>query len=190
MKTKRIVLICLVMAVSFSWYFAFFDQNYQPTTDFDETESHLLVWSENHKKTYLNFIKNLAEDNHVTVYVPMVTSKRSLYDTLASFGVNMDSVKLESVTNDNIWIRDFGPVFLTTESGKTKTLSFKYYNENIFPYEYQTLVKERLRASKVISIGGARELNGKGLAILVEKHEKSINPTLSKDDIAKELKKK
>ncbi|MDO6800863.1 agmatine deiminase family protein [Wenyingzhuangia sp. 1_MG-2023] len=190
MKTIKIVLVCLLMTVSFIWCFVFFDQDYQPTTDFDETESHLLVWSDIHKKTYLNFIKNLAEDNHVTVYVPKITPKEGLYDTLKAFGVNMDSIKLESVINDNIWIRDFGPVFLMTESGKTKTLSFKYYNKNIFPYEYQSLTKERLRASNMIGIGGARELNGKGLAILIEKHEEAINPTLTKDDIARELKKK
>jgi agmatine deiminase len=78
------------------------------------------------------------------------------------------------------------------KSGKTKTLSFKFsdYEENSFPYEYQDITKERLRASRMISIGGARELNGKGLAILVEKHEQAANPNLSKGEIAKELKKK
>jgi agmatine deiminase len=100
----------------------------------------------------------------------------------------MDNVQLETITNENIWIRDFGPVFLMNESGKTKTLSFKYYEKNIFPYEYQSITKERLIASRIIGIGGARELNGKGLALLVEKHEQDVNPGLSKDEIAKELK--
>lgn len=190
MKTKNIVLVCLVMTASFTWYFNFFDQDYQPSTDFDETESHLLVWSDRYAKTYFNFIKNLAEDDHVTLYVPKTIPKERVFTELKSFGVYMENVKLVPVENDNIWIRDFGPVFLRTESGKTKTLSFKYYNKNIFPYEYQLLTKERLRSSNIVGIGGARELNGKGLAILVEKHEEAANPTLTKAEITKELKKK
>jgi agmatine deiminase len=192
MKRKKIVLVCLVMAASFTWYFVFFDQDYQPSTDFDETESHLVVWSSYHKNTYINFIKNLAEDDHVTVYVPYTTPKDSVFNMLKSVGTEMDNIQLETIANENIWIRDFGPVFLMNESGKTKTLSFKYseYEENIFSYEYQNITKERLRGSRMISIGGARELNGKGLAILVEKHEQAANPKLSKTEITKELKKK
>ncbi|GAL90744.1 agmatine deiminase family protein [Jejuia pallidilutea] len=192
MKTKKIVLVCLVLAASITWYFIFFNQDYQPTTDFDETESHLVVWSRYHKNTYINFIKNLAEDDHVSLYVPKSTSKDSLFYELKSVGVNMDNVQLVPIFNETIWIRDFGPVFLMNKSGKTKTLSFKYsnYEENTFPYEYQDITKERLRASRMISIGGARELNGKGLAILVEKHEQAANPNLSKVEITKELKKK
>ncbi len=178
------------MAASFSWYFLFYDQDYQPATDFDETESHLVVWSNHYAKTYVNFIKNLAEDDHVTVYVPKTIPKDSIFNVLKSVGVQMGNIQLEAVTNENIWIRDFGPVFLMNASGKTKTLSFKYYEENFFPYEYQSIYKERLRASRIISIGGARELNGKGLAILVEKHEADVNPKLSKAEIAKELKRK
>ena len=190
MKTKKIVLVCLVLAVSFVWYFLFFDQDYQPSTDFDETESHLIVWSRNHTNTYISFIKELAEDEHVSLYVPNSTPIDSVFNLLTSFGVNMDKVQLEHIFNENIWIRDFGPVFLSNESGKNKILSFKYYKENSFPFEYQNLIKERLRASRIISVGGARELNGEGLAILIEKHEKAKNPNLTKDEITKELKEK
>lgn len=190
MKTKNIILVCLVMTASFTWYFLFIDQDYQATTDFDETESHLLVWSSGHTNTYINFIKNLAEDDHVTLYVPKTTRTDSVYNTLKSFGVYMENVELQAINNTNIWIRDFGPVFLMNKSGKTKALSFKYYDKNLFPYEYQSLNKERLRASNIVSVGGARELNGKGLAILVEKHEEVANSILNKDEIAKELKKK
>ncbi|RED49466.1 agmatine deiminase family protein [Seonamhaeicola aphaedonensis] len=192
MKAKIILLACLVMAASFGWFFLFFDQDYQPSTDFDETESHLLVWSRDHKNTYINFIKYLADDEHVSIYVPKSTPIDSVFNALQSVGVNMDNVQLEPIFNEKIWIRDFGPVFLMNKSGKTKTLSFKYsdYEENSFPYEYQDIMKERLRASRIIGIGGARELNGKGLAILVEKHEQAANPKLSKDEIFKELKEK
>ncbi|TBN06713.1 hypothetical protein EYD45_02180 [Hyunsoonleella flava] len=192
MKTKKIILVCLVMAASFTWFFFFFDQDYQPTTDFDDTESHLLVWSRRHTNTYVNFIKHLAEDDHITLYVPKSTLKDSVFNTLTSVGVNMDNVQLESIQNEKIWIRDFGPVFLMNKSGKMKSLSFKYYKnaENIFPYEYQTIMQERLRASYIVGIGGARELNGKGLAIMVEKHEQAANPNLSKNEIFKEMKKK
>ena len=189
MKTKIIGLVCLVMAASLTWFFIFYDQDYQPTTDFDETESHLVVWSDQYANIYLNFIKNLAEDEHVTLYIPEISMSKSVHKVLEAFGVRMDNVELQLISDDNIWIRDFGPVFLINESGKSKTLSFKYYGENMFPYEYQALAKERLLASNIISIGGARELNGKGLAIMVEKHEELRNPTVTKDDITKELKK-
>ena len=192
MKTKRIGLVSLVLAASITCFIILYDYDYQPSTDFDETESHLLVWSKHHQKTYVNFIKNLAEDDHVTLYVPKSSTKDSVHHKLTAFGVNMDNVQLEVIKNENIWIRDFGPVFLMNKSGKMKTLSFKFheYADNLFPYEYQAIMKQRLRASHLVGIGGARELNGKGLAILVEKHEQNANPNLSKDEIAKELKKK
>ncbi|NJX15616.1 agmatine deiminase family protein [Tamlana crocina] len=193
MKTIKIVIAFLVMALSLTWFFIGYNQEYQASTDFDETESHLVVWSSTHVKTYKGFIKNLAEDDQVTLFVPQPTHLDSLFCQLNLYGVNMDNVQLQSITNNNIWIRDFGPVFLNNEkTNKTKILSFNYYNhtENIFPYEYQAFVKERLRASKIVGIGGARELNGKGLAILVEEHELVSNPSLTKDMIAKELRKK
>jgi len=190
MKTKIIGLVCLVMAAIFTSFFIFYDQDYQPTTDFDETESHLVVWSDQYANIYLNFIKNLAEDEHVTLYIPEISMSKTVQEALEAFGVRMDNVELQLISDDNIWIRDFGPVFLMNKRGKTKALSFKYYGENMFPYEYQALEKERLLASNIISIGGARELNGKGLAIMVEKHEELRNPTVTKDDIFRELKKK
>ena len=192
MKTKIILLVCIVLAATFIWVFISFNQDYQPSTDFDETESHLLVWSRDHSKTYTNFVKNLAEDDYVILYVPKSTPTDSLFNMLKSFGVNMKNIQLQPIVNDNIWIRDFGPVFLMNNRDKHKVLSFKYYEfeDNLFPYEYQSLIKERLRASQIVGIGGARELNGKGLAILVEKHEIDNNPSLTKDEITKELKKK
>ncbi|WP_345276243.1 agmatine deiminase family protein [Litoribaculum gwangyangense] len=192
MKTKIIVLVCLLMTTSFTWYFFCYNQDYQPSTDFDETESHLVVWSPAYLNTYLNFVKNVAEDDHLTLFIPSSIEPDSVFKELKLFGVNMENVQLKTVTNTDIWIRDYGPTFLMNKSGKTKGLSFKYYNlkRHSFPYEYQYLFKERLRASKLVSVGGARELNGKGLAILVEKHEMDNNPKLTKTEIAKELKKK
>ena len=192
MKRKIIVLIGLVLAISLAWYFITLDRDYQPSTDFDETESHLLVWSPYHRNTYRNFIKNLAEDDHVILFVPDTIDSDSLFNELNLFGVNMDNILLQTINSADIWIRDFGPLFLLNKSGKFKTISFNYHNSkrNTFPYEYQNLFKERLRASELVSVGGARELNGKGLAILVEKHEMANNPKLTKEQIGKELKKK
>lgn len=192
MKTKIIVLVSLLTVTIFTWYFFCYNQEYQPSTDFDETESHLVVWSPSYANTYTNFVKNLAEDDNVTLFVPKTTVIDSLFKQLMLFGVNMDNVQLEPMNNTNIWVRDFGPIFLMNKSGETKILSFKYneYEEISFPYEYQSFIRQRLMASKIVGIGGARELNGKGLAILVEKHEAYNNPKLTKEDIAKELKEK
>lgn len=190
MKTKIILITCFVLAISTLSYCLFLNEDYQTTTDFDETESHLLVWSNQHEYIYINFIKNIAEDDHVTLYVPKATLVDSLYNKLKLSGINLKNVDLHPIKNTDLWIRDFGPVFLMDKKGETKTLSFKYYRNNIFPYEYQALTGERLRASKMLSVGGAREFNGKGLAILVEKHEKDNNPTFTKEEIAKEFKTK
>ncbi|RED49463.1 agmatine deiminase family protein [Seonamhaeicola aphaedonensis] len=192
MKTKNIVLVCLVLAASFTLYFTSNYQDYQASTDFDETDSHLVVWSKNNSKTYLSFLKNLAENEHVILFIPRsISSKDMVFKELKSFGVNTDNVQLETITNENIWIRDFGPLFLMNKCGNTKSLSFKYHERktHTFPYEYQHITKEKIRSSQIVGIGGARELNGKGLAILLEKHEEAANPKLTKNQIAKELKK-
>ncbi|RED49464.1 peptidyl-arginine deiminase [Seonamhaeicola aphaedonensis] len=136
MKRKIIVLICLVLAISFAWHFIALDQDYQASTDFDETESHLLVWSPVYINTYRNFIKNLAEDDHVILFVPNTIEHLSVFNDLKLFGVNIDNIQLQTVSNTDIWIRDYGPSFLLNENGKLKTLSFNYYNlkRHSFPY--------------------------------------------------------
>ena len=186
------LLVCLVLIASFMWFLISFDKDYQPSTDFDETESHLMVWSPVYVNTYLNFIKNLAEDDHVILFVPSSIKYDSVINELKLFGVNLNNIQIQTISNADIWIRDYGPSFLQNKNGKFKTLSFNYHNlkRHSFAYEYQYLFKEKLRASKLVSIGGARELNGEGLAILVEKHETHNNPKLTKKEIGKELKKK
>ncbi|TNJ41677.1 agmatine deiminase family protein [Tamlana fucoidanivorans] len=191
-KLKKCLYIASIIAVVGCTFFYFEYQNFQPSTDFDNLESHLMIWSPSHEKTYVEFIKTLSEDDSVTLYVPKKTPLDTVKNKLLKANVNLNKLTLIPIQNERIWIRDFGPVFLENKYGSSRVFCFKYYQErkSSFPYEYQKLIGKRIYASRILNVGGAREVNGDGLAILIESHERMYNPELSLKDIEKELKRK
>lgn len=193
MKTlKKCLYITFIVAIGGCTWLYFEYQNFQPSTDFDDIESHLMIWSPSNEKTYTEFIKNLSEDDSVTLYVPKRTPLDTVKNKLIKADVKLNKLTFIPIQSERIWIRDFGPVFLENKYGSKKVFCFNYYQErkSSFPYEYQNLIGKRIYASDIISVGGAREINGEGLAILIESHERKYNPELSLKDIEKELKRK
>lgn len=189
---KKLSWIASIIAIGGYIWFYFECNEFQPSTDFDDLESHLIIWSPLHEKTYIEYIKNLLEDDSVTLYVPRKTHLDTVKNKFVKAGVNLNKLTLIPIQNERIWIRDFGPVFLENKCGTSRVFSFKYYEKRkiTFPHEYQKLIGERIYASKMRNVGGAREVNGEGLAILVKSHERKYNPKLTTKEIEKELKRK
>ncbi|WP_262888113.1 agmatine deiminase family protein [Cyclobacterium roseum] len=96
---------------------------------------------------------------------------------------------------DNIWIRDYGPIILQDEEGQQEIVTFHYPHEenleyNLFSEQYATKMRIPFMRSRLYSAGGGREINGRGTIILIEGHEKYINPELSLEEIENEYKKR
>ena len=174
-----------------------FDELLSPA-EFDEQESTFICWNPTFQRTILNLTATITERDHVTLFYNERYHKPDhIQNILKNRGVNLENITLSpfNLENDNVWIRDYGPVFLHDAKGKQDILSFKYDHEanqeyNLFGEIYSSKMRLSFMRSNMFSAGGGRELNGKGTMILIESYEKSINPHLSKDQIEKEYKRR
>ncbi len=175
-----------------------FDNLVFPLAEFDEQESTFICWNPTFQQTILNLTATITEFDHVTLFYNERYHKPGTIERiLESRGVNLENVMLSpfNLENDNVWIRDYGPIFLHGENGKQDILSFKYNHEanqeyNLFGEQYSSKMRLSFMRSDIFSAGGGREINGRGTMILIESYEKSLNPELSKEEIEKEYKKK
>jgi len=101
---------------------------------------------------------------------------------------NIEYVELEEIPQ-SVWLRDYGPVYLQTENGENKIVSFKYFG-NTFSFNQQIANKRNIPIthSSLNSSGGAREVNGKGTVLLVESHELDVNKNKTKIQIEEAIK--
>jgi agmatine deiminase len=174
------------------------DNSFHPIPEFEEQESTFLCWNTKFEDTILRLTTVLSKQDHVTVFYnenkhnPDII-KGKLADRKTKIkNVSLIPFKLE---RDNVWIRDYGPVFMQDHDGNTRIFSFEYPHEvnieyNQFAEQYATRYQLPFLRSKIFSAGGGREINGKGTIILIEGHEKLINPNLSKKEIEDEYRQK
>jgi agmatine deiminase len=147
------------------------------------------------EKTTTQIVRELIKDVNVEMLVPddKVASKvRALFPN--------KRVNLRKVPYSEIWMRDFGPYFIS--NGKEKTIldfGFNYwgYERTDMPTSKQHEQVDRLlakqmglptRRSGTIGEGGDREANGDGVAMFVEEVEQQRNPQLSLSEIDEKLK--
>ena len=108
---------------------------------------------------------------------------------LAREAVPSDHVTLRSVPHGDIWMRDMGPIFLRGDRGGLRIADFGF---NMWGYEsadspnslleeavdrrVADLLGHQVVKSPLISEGGSREFNGRGVMIAVEAVERQRNP--------------
>ncbi|MBD3630042.1 agmatine/peptidylarginine deiminase [Cyclobacterium sp.] len=167
-----------------------------PVAEFDSQESTFICWTPKFQEISLKLIQEISKDDQVTVFY---NQRNHLPENLQNlFGqrkINLKNVSLEpfKMENDNIWIRDYGPIILQDEEGRQEMVTFHYPHEenleyNLFSEQYATKMKIPFMKSSLFSAGGGREINGRGTIILIEGHEKYINPGLSLEEIEEEYK--
>ncbi len=89
---------------------------------------------------------------------------------------------------DNIWIRDYGPVYLVNRLGEKKLVQFNYFWTNPdFHEDFASKSGLPVIKSLFNSTGGSREVNGKGTMILCEAHELDVNDPKTKQEIEIEM---
>ncbi len=164
--------------------------------EFEEQESTFICWNPTFQQTILNLTSAIAEKDHVTLfYNERYHDINNIENILKNRGVNILNVTLSpfNLENDNVWIRDYGPVFIHNKAGESNILSFKYDHEanqayNLFSEQYSSKMRLSFMRSNMYSAGGGREINGKGTMILIESYEKAINPHLTIQQIEAEYK--
>ncbi|MEQ9221417.1 MAG: agmatine deiminase family protein [Cyclobacteriaceae bacterium] len=166
--------------------------------EFEAQESTFICWNPTFQRTILNLTYTIAEHDHITLfYNERYHKPKNIEHILKNRGVNLNNITLSpfNLENDNVWIRDYGPVFMHNTDGQQDILTFKYDHEanqeyNLFGEQYSSKMRLSFMRSNIYSAGGGREINGKGTMLLIESYERSINPELSIQQIEQEYKEK
>ena len=160
--------------------------------DFEPVESICFMWSGQYKEIISELIGAISGKGHVTVFFDEeLYNEESVKMGLGNYNSNFSNIgfqKFQECPEDNVWIRDFGPVYLINGLGEKKLVEFKYFNERFgFTGEYAAKMNLPVIKSSLNSSGGAREVNGKGTILLCEAHELDVNHPKIKSEIEKEI---
>lgn len=107
------------------------------------------------------------------------------------------------IPHSDIWMRDFGPIFLCSKNrkeilqfdwndwgynGHFKEFDSSYFSDGNISSTIAKAINTKYRTCSMVSEGGNREFNGKGVLMLCEAVEKKRNPNLSKEKMESILK--
>lgn len=149
---------------------------------------------------YLQIITALHEDEKVNILVNSEESKRQVARISEEHGI-VENVFFHIIETADVWIRDYGPIFVRNEQNKLIATKWGY---NAYGNKYDDLKEDDTVAEKIIKVlnarmlksgiileGGSIEANGKGTLITTEQCllNKNRNAHLSRQQIDKYLSK-
>jgi agmatine deiminase len=120
---------------------------------------------------------------------------------LAAAGVNLSKVNITITEYADVWMRDYGPIFLKNQT--TNELAWVKWVYNAYGKKFPDLLKDnevflklrtnidkRMFETGIVMEGGAVELNGQGTLITTEQCllNPNRNPRLTKEEIETYLK--
>jgi agmatine deiminase len=174
--------------------------------EFEAQEAIWLIWpSTNHKegesveKVTLSIIEALIGSSNIVITCKdkelMLQAKQKVEN---QFG-NQPSIEFIEIPSFEIWVRDMGPIFVETNKN---TLAIADFNFNSWGYSdtldndtkteemYDVRAAEHYNlpviSSTMISEGGNREVNGKGILLTTETVEMGGNSTMTKKEMEAE----
>ena len=121
-------------------------------------------------------------------------------EVLRREGLASGEVGIHAVPHGDIWMRDMGPIFLRGDRGGMRVADFGF---DMWGYESPDSANSRLEEavdrrvaalldldtvpSKLVSEGGSREFNGRGVMLAVEAVERQRNPDWTLDEMVAEF---
>ncbi len=117
-------------------------------------------------------------------------------------GVPEERVRFFPVRHEDVWWRDMGPVYLVDEKGHRAIAEFGFNGwgyeradsayakseDAVAPIAARLTGVDKAYRTAMISEGGDREFNGKGVLIVVEAVERQRNPGMTKEQMEAEFK--
>lgn len=177
--------------------------------EFEAQEATWLIWpSYDHTNTYsnhevmLDLIQALLPDNQIILTASSDSVLQHALTYLPDSIQKHPSLKTMVIPSEEIWTRDMGPNFVTLDNGTSAIVDFHF---NAWGYEapnsedpyvkrmeaFDRKVAESLGleviTSPLISEGGNREVNGKGVLLVTKSVSKGRNPNYSLEAIEKEF---
>jgi agmatine deiminase len=163
---------------------------YHPA-EFEPTNSTCFIWTTDYYGIIPRLAGIISRQDQVTLFIgDQDSDTESIKRTIKDRGgnpANIHFMKLDK-SLDNIWIRDFGPVYMINRAGEKKLVKFNYFwSEYDFIEDLASKTGVPIVHSPINSTGGSREVNGQGTMILCEAHEKEVNRGKSKEEIEQEM---
>ena len=154
------------------------------------------------REVWIRMVCALAPYEHVYLLVNDEAAEQNVAARLKSAGVVMENVTLLKIPTVDVWMRDYGPTFLTRNSSD-QPLSCNDWIFNGWGGKYKTYEEDDQVARKIVQLlnipvfehdiileGGSIEVNGAGTCLTTEQCllNTNRNPHLSRGDIEERLK--
>ena len=129
------------------------------------------------RDVYLQMVETLLASEKVHLLVNGTQEEDEVLRFLKSARVNMQNLILHRVPNEDVWIRDYGPIFLT---GKEKQKAWCKWTFNAWGEKYDSLKKDNQVFETtglvpfpsfqpgIVLEGGSIEVNGAGTCLTTE----------------------
>lgn len=157
------------------------------------------------ERVYLNILKALTPHEHVHLLVNDANLHARVVALFHDNAINLDAITFHVVTCNDVWARDFGPIFVrnAAASGTPHEFAITNWGYNAWggkypPFDSDNAVPSYLAGKynlhrfdpDMILEGGSIETNGKGVMLVTESVllNPNRNPHLSKDEIESRLK--
>ncbi|HBF12003.1 MAG TPA: agmatine deiminase [Deltaproteobacteria bacterium] len=152
---------------------------------------------------YVQMVKALHEGEDVHINVNDQAMENKVHEKLFRSGCNMKHVFLHQFPNNDAWIRDHGPIFVTRSLQNKKELAVTDWDFNKWggkypPWDLDNIVPEKIAKylgvpafrSRMILEGGSIDVNGNGYLLTTESCllNKNRNPGMTKPEIEEQLK--
>ncbi len=167
--------------------------------EWEEQKTVWLSWPHNEKhwgsdleslrSFYITFIQMLLEFQEVSLLVPSEDIGEIVKQQCETSG-RVFELKLFCIETDDIWIRDYGPVFMEND-GQSMGIDFQFnaWGEKYPPWDHDNAVASKILQtinckkieSSIVAEGGNLEGNGRGILLTVEESlfAQNRNPNLT-----------
>jgi agmatine deiminase len=165
---------------------------YHMPAEWEPHEGTWLIWPHNdtHEGTqlrlehlWLGMTMALHEHEIVHIIVPDERRREHLHSQVKYYGLDEKNLDVHIISNDDVWARDCGPIFLVQDRGELAVTAWNFngWGER-YPYKKDRLVPEKvaealshpLFTAPITLEGGAVEVNGKGTMLATR--SSIINP--------------
>lgn len=152
------------------------------------------------EKVYLNIIEALLESEPIHLLIHNESTRRRVLKMLKSANISSDSIIFHQHPSNDVWARDYGPVYVKGESNATAIVNWDYnsWGGKYPPFDSDNKVPELLAKRfnqkifnpGIVLEGGSIDTNGTGVILTTESVllNPNRNPGYSKGDIEMYLK--
>lgn len=203
-KSFFVILVCLIGINSFSQKES---EHFTFPAEFEKQDAVWMGWKStitsrglDKSDDLLRIMKAVTPFVKVNLLISHDSIRNVLYKEFEKRGIDKNRIQMFVYINPYSNVRDPGPVFLKSNKGNLMIADMKWNFYGTGPSSSPAAIRVDtvdqfvarkfnlpIRTSTIVSEGGAREFNGKGVMMAVEYTEMNRNKGISRDSIEKEL---